>query len=402
MGLSQPTLYIFFYDSPVLPYLYVALNQATSVILVIAVNSMISKLEGKTRHGMVLCIIPCIVFGCSAVYKIYGLFDESYQGTGVLLATVGLLFQVGNFLYWLSIIFFNKIKSYRNLSTLKLSCLDNVESTVIVYFLVLVADGVGTVIVNALTDGVRWRDSSEDNLVALTCLQIIVNVIIISVPTRWFRNEHIVIHETFAELTQHESIIISDDVITITTDNGSTVRRKINNLATVFYVDIGHAITNTDLSPEVLIRKLDELYTVLDYCTSLFMHQGLEMIEGETNCYMVICDEEKNHHHAEVVANFAVVAKRAASLVLNPLNNLQFNIRMGVHTDNIISTCLGFLSSKTHKSGRAIDIAKLIAKSSDFGSIQCSIETASLLSKSVDKPIASNLKKNYNADKGTS
>lgn len=395
MSFVLPLMFIMYANDGCLPFLYVAINQSTSLCCLIAINSMISKLEGKKLHGMILCVITSILFGCSALYKVKGLFDAKYEDTGVQLAYSALSLQAVTNLYWFLTVVSSKLNhtnlsdwntlhgilsNIKSISKTKLY-FNNIESTVLFYFFILVLYGICTVIINTITDGVKWVDSNEANLIGLSLTQIAILVLISGIPTRWFRCEQILVHETLAELKDYPVPIHADDndEVTITTYSEAIVRPECNTLATVFFADLTDVIESSNLPADLLLQSLDILYTIFDYCTTLFLHLGLEKIEVEGNFYMVVCDIHKNH--AEIVANYAVVVRRAISLILHPTKNTQFLIRMGLHSGNLLSAKMGFMKDGRHKVGKTIDVAKDLAKSCEFGQIWCSINTASYITK---------------------
>lgn len=412
-----PWILIFYSTSLIFPFVYVAMNQSSSVIIMYSINSMISKMEKhQFRYSMYCCSIPCIMMGLAACLKIYGLWNDSLTSIGITLASLAYIIQFVNFVYWtVHIIYTNlKLKSgpggikHKQIHTLSL---DNIETTVILYFIVLICWMVGIFVSNYITNSITWRDTVAQNLSSFAYLQMVLSLLIIGLPMRWFRNEQIVVYETLAELNRNATsndnpVLLPNEAIQIAENNTVSLKKVVApcyEQVTVLYIDLKNTLTSLEngLSVENSLLVLDILFTICDYCTSLFMHEGLEKIESVGSSYLVICGDSKHSEHASIISNFAAILNEATNCVLHPTTNKKLDIRMGIHSGNIILGKVGFLSTRLGLFGTTIDVAMDAASNCDVGKIMCTQEVVTAIAESAfDMPML-NLRPREFADSKT-
>jgi class 3 adenylate cyclase len=388
LTMLPPWILIQYCKNPMMPFIYIALNQSSSVVIMCSINSMISKLEKqKFDHSMYFCTVACIMMACGACCKVHGLFNDKLTSVGITLVSIAYILQFVNFVYWAVEIIYSNLKLRSGSESFKIKQLfnlniDNIETTVLLYFAVLVFWMIGIFISNYATNSVTWRDTNADNLISFAYLQIVLSLLIIALPMRWFRNEQIVVYETLAELNRNNNSItenpflLSNDAIQVT--GGGVIRSKKNatpssEQVTVLYVDfktIASSLEN-ELSVEKALLIIDTVFTIIDYCASLFMHEGLERVETLGFSYLVICGDSKHPEHASIISNFAAVLSKAVNCILHPITKKPIDIRMGVHTGNIILGKVGFLSTRLGLFGEAIEIAIETANSCESGKILC-------------------------------
>jgi hypothetical protein len=152
-------------------------------------------------------------------------------------------------------------------------------------------------------------------------------------------------------------------------------------LATVFYLELmGISSLNQDISSKRIMHQLDILFTILDYCTTLLMHEGLEKLQQTgSNSFVVLCSKNKNFNHCEVVSNFAILVKIAVDHVLHTLNNPILNFKIGIHSGNIQYIAKVGLHSGPRFLGTSLTIAREVANTCEFGKIQGTEEYIVLL-----------------------
>ena len=109
------------------------------------------------------------------------------------------------------------------------------------------------------------------------------------------------------------------------------------------------------------------------------MHQGLERVQIQGGLYMTCCLSSRSTNHAQTVANYSIIAKRAVDTVLNPLTSTPFKFKMGIHTGTIVLARVG-LNSGLSYFGRTFSVVKQVASTCDYGRIHCTVDTVSLLS----------------------
>ena len=388
LTMLPPWILIQYSKNPVMPFIYMALNQSSSVVIMCSINSMISKLEKqKFHHSMYFCTVACIMMACGACFKIHGLFNDKLTSVGITLASIAYIIQFVNFVYWTVEIVYSNLQLRSGSENFKLKHLlnlniDNIETTVLLYFAVLICWMVGIFVSNYITDSITWRDTNDDNLISFAYLQIVLSLLIIALPMRWFRNEQIVVYETLAELNRNNTsnsdnpFLLSNDAIQVT-EGGIMRPNKIttpsSEQVTVLYVDFKAASSSleNELPVEQALLIIDIIFTIIDYCASLFMHEGLERVETLGFSYLVICGDSKHPEHSSIISNFAAVLSRAVSCILHPITQNPIEIRMGVHTGNIILGKVGFLSTRLGLFGEAIETAIETANSCESGKIMC-------------------------------
>lgn len=363
LTMIPPWVLIFYHHHNSMGFYYMALNQSASVAIMCAINSMISKLERQSFCQMMYCTIPCCLIASGASCKIYGLWNETLQNTGITLSTLAYITQFVNFFYWTIEIVRNNIKTTNGKMSLKL---DNIETTIILYFGVLICWMVGIFVSNYLTDSVTWRDSNVDNLISYAYLQLVLSLLIISLPMRWFRNEQIVVYETLAELNRNsfddKPFILPNNAIQVTHGTGKSRLKSglIHEQVTILYIDFKNITLTADdnrIMSGKIFHSLDIIYTLFDYCLSLFMHDGLEKIECVGFAYMVVCGSSKNEHHAAVVSTFASILRILINNLLHSIVSVPINIRMGIHTGPTVLGNVGFLHSRLSIFGETVNIA---------------------------------------------
>ena len=182
---------------------------------------------------------------------------------------------------------------------------------------------------------------------------------------RWFRNEQIVVYETLAELNRNAAddkpLILPNNAIQVT-GTGKNIEKfgLLHEQVTILYIDLKNVEIVTDdnrLVAEKMFHSLDIIYTLFDYCLSLFMHEGLEKIECVGFAYMVVCSDSKNDNHASIVSNFAGILRILINNVLDSRDENPINIRMGIHSGPIVLGNVGFLHSRRSIFGETVNIA---------------------------------------------
>ena len=391
-----PWILIFYSKHPIFPFVYIALNQSSSVVIMCSINSMISKLEKHHfRYSMYFCTIPCLLMASAACLKMWGLWDDKLTSVGITLASLAYILQFVNFVYWTVDILYTNLKKRSGPGEIKMKQflnIDNIETTVILYFMVLICWMVGIFISNYITNSVTWRDTSSQNLISFAYLQIVLSLLIIGLPMRWFRNEQIVVYETLAELNRNASInenplLLPNDAVHIAESNvarNKKVGAPSHEQVTVLHIDLSSLsnLLENDFPIEKALLLLDTLFTIFDYCTSLYMHEGLEKIESVNYSYLVICGDSKHPEHASIISNFAAIIKQAVSCILHPVTKKPVDIRLGVHTGSIILGKVGFLSTRLGLFGTTIDKAMETAMECNDGKILCTQEVVTAIAES--------------------
>mmetsp|Transcript_8527 Transcript_8527/g.18598 ORF Transcript_8527/g.18598 Transcript_8527/m.18598 type:complete len:548 (-) Transcript_8527:23-1666(-) len=149
---------------------------------------------------------------------------------------------------------------------------------------------------------------------------------------------------------------------------------------TIFFSDIeGFTKISAAVQPVEIVNLLNVLYTVMDYCASLFPVYKVETIG---DAYMVVGGlPERSNNHTAAVADFALLVRESVKLVMNPVNgSSSVRLRMGVHSGPVVASVVGNLMPRYCLFGDTVNTASRMESTGESGRIHCSTRTASLLS----------------------
>jgi class 3 adenylate cyclase len=140
---------------------------------------------------------------------------------------------------------------------------------------------------------------------------------------------------------------------------------------------VGFTKISAGVEPIHVVRMLNQLYTVMDYCASLF---PLYKVETIGDAYMVVGGlPHPDADHAQHVADFAVLVRSAVAVVQSPLDGSPLRIRIGIHSGPVMAGVVGNLMPRYCLFGDTVNTASRMESNGEAGRIQCSHETAMLL-----------------------
>lgn len=140
---------------------------------------------------------------------------------------------------------------------------------------------------------------------------------------------------------------------------------------------VGFTTICSQVGPIEVVRMLNDLYTVMDYCTSLF---PLYKVETIGDAYMLVGGlPVRDMQHAQHIANFALIVQRAVQAVKSPIDNSSINIRIGLHSGSVMAGVVGNLMPRYCLFGDTVNTASRMESNGLANKIHCSEKTAEIL-----------------------
>ncbi|MCT7948511.1 PAS domain S-box protein [Ancylothrix sp. C2] len=146
---------------------------------------------------------------------------------------------------------------------------------------------------------------------------------------------------------------------------------------TVLFADIvGFTEIASSLSPIALVSLLNQIFSSFDRLTE---HYGLEKIKTIGDAYMVVGGLPKRRvNHAEAIAEMALDMQGAIA-EFNAQNNLNFNIRIGIHSGPVVAGVIGIKKFIYDLWGDTVNTASRMESHGSPGRIHISDTTHRLL-----------------------
>ncbi len=149
----------------------------------------------------------------------------------------------------------------------------------------------------------------------------------------------------------------------------------------IFFSDVvGFTNISATIEPIHVLQLLNNLFTVMDYCCSLF---PLYKVETIGDAYMVAGGlPEKDANNAQDLADFALLVSAVVSAtVKSPIDNSPIEIRMGCHTGNVMAGVVGTLMPRYCLFGDTVNTASRMESNGEAGRVHCSEAFANKLQK---------------------
>lgn len=141
--------------------------------------------------------------------------------------------------------------------------------------------------------------------------------------------------------------ILPPEIVEAIRTGAKPENKKLEHV-TIFFSDV---VGYTDISRQVseieVMTMLNNLYTVMDYCTEIFDLYKVETIGDAYMCAGGVKTGQQTDNGVEqacAVAAFAIVVKAAiAALVKNPVDGSVLQIRIGIHSGPTVAGVVGSL-----------------------------------------------------------
>jgi len=140
----------------------------------------------------------------------------------------------------------------------------------------------------------------------------------------------------------------------------------------IFFSDVvGFTSISAGVAPIRVLQLLNTLFTVMDYCCSLF---PLYKVETIGDAYMVAGGlPERDPNSAQHMADFALLVQAAvAAAVVSPLDGRAIRIRMGCHTGKVMAGVVGTLMPRYCLFGDTVNTASRMESNGEAGRVHCS------------------------------
>jgi len=174
-------------------------------------------------------------------------------------------------------------------------------------------------------------------------------------------------------------------------NRGEQVMPEEFESVTIFFSDIvGFTEITAKVDPLLVVRLLNQLYSVMDYCASLF--RTLLKVETIGDAYMIVGGMipsgmnskdagDGNDVHASSIADFACLVMEACQLVRSPCDGTPIRLRIGMHSGGVAAGVVGTVMPRYCLFGNTVNFAHRMESNSEIGRIQCSKDTANILEK---------------------
>jgi len=282
------------------------------------------------------------------------------------------------------------ITNITNINYFSKITLTDAEISVMVYFSIFIAWIIAVFISNTVTNSISWKSSTIPNILSFEIIHILLVFVVVVLPTRLTKMRQKKAFESITKLShklESEHMILtqvlpSDAVRAI--QKGIKVKSKNFQLCTILFSDIeGFTDLSSKIQPQEIMYMLDELYSIMDYVTTLFKTKELLKVETIGDAYMLVSGiSDINVDHVRCITDYALIVRKVISLVLNPITQEPLRIRIGIHTGPVCAGIVGFLTPHWSLFGDTVNTAARMETNSSPGSINVSESTAHFLIKS--------------------
>ncbi|MDX9977017.1 MAG: adenylate/guanylate cyclase domain-containing protein [Candidatus Cloacimonadales bacterium] len=121
-------------------------------------------------------------------------------------------------------------------------------------------------------------------------------------------------------------------------ERGSTKPQSFDNVTVMLSDLVNFTQITSELEPEIVIEELNEIFTMFDYFIGKY---ECERIKTIGDAYLAVCGlPEENDNHARNVVNAALEIVNFIQ-ERNKVSDIQWSIRIGVHTGKVVGGIIG-------------------------------------------------------------
>jgi class 3 adenylate cyclase len=152
---------------------------------------------------------------------------------------------------------------------------------------------------------------------------------------------------------------------------GKTVDPELHDEVTLFFSDVvGFTSICENIFPWDCVDLLNRLYCVMDFLAGRFKLYKIETIGDSYLCCAGLPTADPKH--AERVANFALAVRHCSQLVMNPVDGLPIQLRIGLHSGPCMTGVVGMTTPRYCVFGDTVNTASRHESTGIPGKIQCS------------------------------
>jgi class 3 adenylate cyclase len=132
--------------------------------------------------------------------------------------------------------------------------------------------------------------------------------------------------------------ILPQKVVNELKEKGNTNPEIFKNVTVLFSDIVGFTDTATRIPVETLIKELNDIFTTFD---TIIEKHACERIKTIGDAYLAVCGlPESNENHCKNVVN-AALEMMSSIKKRNMVNGIKWQIRIGVHTGQVIGSVVG-------------------------------------------------------------
>lgn len=159
-------------------------------------------------------------------------------------------------------------------------------------------------------------------------------------------------------------------------DSPSRLAERVEGVAVLFADIVGFTALGAEVSAEVLVGLLEEVFTRLD---ALAEQHGVEKIKTIGDAYMAVCGVPRPHPApTSTLVAFAVEMHTVIDAV-NAQRGTQLSLRVGVHTGPVVAGVIGRTRLAYDLWGDTVNIASRMESTGAAGQVQVSDASWKLL-----------------------